>query len=141
MEDKPRTLLRLSDTQLDLADPADDIRHFKVADSADDEIGHVKDLFIDDIEKRVRFLEVVSGGFLGIGETEFLIPVDVITGIKNKTVRVNRTRDHVAASPLYDPKLTDERSRDEYYRNVYGYWGVSPFWVAGYAYPSFPAYP
>ena len=141
MQEHPRTLLRLSDTDLDLADPADDIRGHDVVDSAGEDVGRVEDLLIDDVEKRVRFLEISSGGFLGLGAQKFLIPVDAITGVEKKTVRVSRTRDHLAAAPLYDPKLTDERLRNGYYQRLYGYWGVVPYWGAGYAYPSFRSYP
>jgi len=63
------------------------------------EVGHVDELLIDDTEKRVRFLRVAAGGFLGIGGQKFLIPVDAITAIAPDTVRVDRSRDHVAAAP------------------------------------------
>ena len=83
------TLVRLSDTELTVADPAADIRDRLVVDRYGEEIGEVDDLLIDDRDKRVRFLEVASGGLLGIGETKFLIPVEAITTISDETVYVN----------------------------------------------------
>jgi sporulation protein YlmC with PRC-barrel domain len=63
--EKTAMLVRLSDTELTVADPAADMRNRKVVDRDGEEIGEVDDLLIDAPEKRVRFLEVASGGFLG----------------------------------------------------------------------------
>src|SRR5258705_3370332 len=113
------TLLRLSDTGLTIADPAQDVRGLHVVDSAEQDVGRVEDLLIDDAEKKVRFLLVGSGGFLGLGEKQVLIPVDAITKITNDRVHINRARDHVASGPAYDPKLEDERLH-AHYSDVYG---------------------
>jgi sporulation protein YlmC with PRC-barrel domain len=59
------TLVRLSDTELTMADGADDIRGRDVVDISGEELGEVDDLLIDDGERKVRFLEVASGGFPG----------------------------------------------------------------------------
>src|SRR5690606_41386570 len=93
------TILRLSDTDLVLSQPDEDVRGRKVIDADGNDIGHVDDLMIDDREKKVRFLRVASGGFLGIGRTKVLIPVDVIQKITRDTVQIDRTREHVAGSP------------------------------------------
>lgn len=131
------TLHKLSDTNLTVADPAEDIRGLKVVDRQGDEIGHVDDLLIDDRETKVRFLRIASGGFLGLGETKFLVPVDAITRVRDDTVFVDQTREHVAGGPHYDPDLADQ----DYYGNIYGYYGYAPYWGAGYIYPGFPYYP
>ena len=56
-------------------------------------------------ERRVRFLDVASGGFLGIGQDMTLIPVDAITAITEDEVRIGQTRENVADAPAYDPEL------------------------------------
>jgi sporulation protein YlmC with PRC-barrel domain len=130
-------LLKLSDTDLTLSDPSQDIRGRKVADSHGHEIGEIDDLVIDNQEKRVRFLRVASGGFLGLGAQKFLIPIDAVTRIDKDTVQINRAREHVASAPAYDPKLVLDESHVDH---LYGYWGYAPFWAAGYTYPGFPFY-
>ena len=65
MTDATATLVRLGDTELTLADGADDIRDRTVFDRNGDEIGRIDGLIIDEDERRVRFLQVASGGFLG----------------------------------------------------------------------------
>lgn len=135
-------LLRLSDTDLTVANPAEDIRGRRVVDKDGEDIGEVDDLLIDEPESRVRFLEVASGGFLGLGETQFLIPVEAITRISEDTVFVNQTRQQVAGTPPYDPDLINEEVGEEsYYGRVYRHYGYPPYWGPGYVYPPYPYYP
>ena len=96
-------LVRLSDTALTIANPAEDIRGRAVVDRDGEDIGEVEDLLIDAYEKRVRLLEVASGGFLGLGKTKFLLPVEAITRISDDTVYVNQTRQYIAGAPPLQP--------------------------------------
>jgi sporulation protein YlmC with PRC-barrel domain len=136
-EKQNSTLLRLSETNLTVLDPSEDVRGLTVLDRDNEEIGQVDDLLVDDGEHKVRFLEVSSGGFLGLGARTFLIPVDAITRIHNDHIHIDQTREHVAGAPEYDPKVVRERN---YYEEVYGHYGYSPYWGPGYAYPAFPLY-
>jgi sporulation protein YlmC with PRC-barrel domain len=135
--DEKTMMVKLSDTTLVFTDRAQDIRGRTVVDSNREEIGEVDDLFIDQGEEKVRFLEVSSGGFLGLGETKFLIPVDAITGISENEVRIDKTRVHVAGAPRYSPELVDAR----FLTNMYDYYGYAPYWGRGYVYPPYPYYP
>jgi sporulation protein YlmC with PRC-barrel domain len=130
-------LLKLSDTELTLANADEDIRHRKVIDSDGQEIGTIDELIIDDHQKKVRFLRVAAGGFLGLGAQKFLIPIDAVARIDKQSVQINRTREHVAAAPAYSPELVPDQSHID---RLYGYWGFPPFWIAGYTYPGFPYY-
>lgn len=136
MSDTPNvSIVDLSDTDLTLADKYDDVRGRTVMDREGNEVGDVDGLLIDEDERRVRFLRVGSGGFLGIGEKKRLLPVDVIARVDDK-VHIDRTREDVAGSPEYDPELTEEETLP--YGDFYGYYGVAPFWYPGYAYPLYP---
>lgn len=126
------TLSKLSDTGKTVSNAAADIRGRKVKDKDGKDLGKVDDLLIDDQERKVRFLRVEHGGFLGVGETKSFIPVDAITKISDDEVQINHSRDHVAKAPRYDPELVDDKT---YYGNIYGYYGYMPFWGAGYGYP------
>jgi len=121
------TLHGLSDAQLTVAHPDEDVRGRKVLDKAGEEIGTVDDLMIDDNEKKVRLLLVASGGFLGIGETKFLIPIDAVTKITSDAVHIDRTREHVAGGPGYDPELIADPG---YWDGIYGYYGYASYWSA-----------
>lgn len=131
-DQKIPTLTKLGDTELTVADPAEDIRGHTVIDQAGEDIGTVDGLMIDDAERKVRFLQVAAGGFLGIGEKTFLIPVDAIVRIDGEQVRVDQTRERIVGGPAYEPDLAEQASALE---SSYGYYGYAPFWGAGYAYP------
>jgi len=123
-------LVRLTDADLMLADPSQDIRDRKVIDQHGDDIGHVSGLFVDKDEKKVRILEVAAGGFLGLGERHFLIPVEAVSSVEKDDVRINQTRERVGNSPPYDPKLTEVPKRD-LFDPYYGYYSYAPYWGGG----------
>jgi CBS domain-containing protein/sporulation protein YlmC with PRC-barrel domain len=136
MNETTARLVRLSDTNLTLAEQAEDIRGLKALDLAGEELGTVNDLFIDEQERKVRFLEVSSGGFLGLGATKFLLPVDAISRITPDVVHINQSRERVAGAPRYDPTLVEER----YASDVYSHYGYPPYWGEDYHYPPYPYY-
>ena len=129
------SLIKLSDSDRILADPAEDIRGRRVRDSDGDDLGKVDDLLIDEDEGKVRILRVEHGGILGLGATASFIPVDAVTDVTDDTVYVGASRDRVAGAPPYDPELLDGA---EYFNQLYGYYGYMPYWGAGYMYPGFP---
>jgi len=145
--EKTAKLVRLSDTELTVANPAEDIRDRTVVDRNGEDICEVEDLMIDAHEKRVRLLEVASGGFLGLGQTKFLLPVEAITRISDDTVYVNQSRQYIAGAPHYDPDLIQQEAGEKgysgergYYDDVYQYYGYPPYWPPGAVYPPYPYY-
>jgi sporulation protein YlmC with PRC-barrel domain len=120
-------LVKLGDTNLVLSDSSKDIRDRKVIDSDGNDIGHVSALFIDKEQRKIRFLQVGAGGFLGLGEREFLVPVEDINRITEDSVHIIHSREHVVQSPHYDPSLTTRRDND-YWNPYYGYYGYPPYW-------------
>jgi sporulation protein YlmC with PRC-barrel domain len=131
------TLKRLSDAHLTVSNADEDIRGRKVFDAGGDEVGEVSDLMLDEGSAKVRFMEVASGGFLGLGQTKVIIPIDTITRITEDEVHIEKSRDVVAAAPHYDPDLVPEN----YWADIYGYYGYQPYWMGGYVYPAYPYYP
>lgn len=134
MDTNRATLIKLSDTNLTPADPATDIRGRTVFDASGEEVGEVDDLLIDEKERHVRFLQVASGGFLGMGATKILIPVEAISRMDSAHVYIDQTREHLAEAPTYAPELVE----DHFYENLYTYYGYSPYWIGGGIYPGMP---
>ncbi|MFV9455351.1 PRC-barrel domain-containing protein [Rhodococcus sp. NM-2] len=130
--EKQPTLIDLDDTDLAFTDQLEDLRGRKVYDRDGDEIGQVDGLIVDERENTVRFLRIGSGGFLGLGKTARLIPVEAITGRDADKVHIDRTKETVAGSSPYDPELVET---PEYYGGLYGYYGYLPFWGARYISP------
>lgn len=126
MTDKQRPgLVRLGNSDLTLADTAEDVRGRGVLDRHGNEIGMIDSLMVDDRERRVRFLHVSSGGVLGIGDKTFMIPVESIAQIHGDHVHVDQTRDRIVQGPTYDPAMVEQ---PDYWENSYQYYGIAPFW-------------
>lgn len=135
MSDKKMTELRkLRDTGQTIAGGDKNIRGRDVKDRDGNGLGKVDDLLIDTEENKVRFLVIASGGFLGIGETKSFIPVDAVTEANSDEVHLDQQRDYVAGAPVYDPDLVEEQ---DFYQNIYSYYGYAPYWTPGYMYPAF----
>ncbi len=131
------TMIRLSDTDRTIPDPDEDIRGRRVVDRDGQQLGKVADLLIDDDAMRARFLVVEHGGILGIGSTQAFIPVESVTGIGADDVRVNTDAGTVAGAPGYDPEIA---VHPKYYEEVYGYYGVTPYWTVGPDSREYPGY-
>ena len=139
--DSKAILLKLSDSNLTVANPDEDIRGRQIVDRDGEDIGEIDDLLIDDRESKVRFMRVASGGFLGLGETKLMVPIDAVTRITDDAVHIDQTRERVARAPQYDPSLVDDSAwADPYWASTYGYYGYGPYWAPGYVYPPYPYY-
>ncbi len=109
-----------------------DVRGLRVEDEDGKEVGTVSDLVVDDLEKRVHFLVVERGGFLGLGARHTYVPVQAIASVTLDAVRISHPRGHVMAAPAYAPDLVDDRI---YHASIYDHYGYSPFSDKDYRYP------
>jgi sporulation protein YlmC with PRC-barrel domain len=116
-------LVRLSDSGLVLEDLAQDVRGLDVYDEDGDQIGTVEDIYADAEERKVRFLDVGAGGFLGLGERRFLIPVEAVSEVREDRVVVDQKRQRVADSPLFDADVVPQ---PPYQDELYKYYGYLP---------------
>jgi sporulation protein YlmC with PRC-barrel domain len=112
-------LIRLGDSDFVPANPEEDVRGKDVYDAQGQRIGSVGDLYIDRQEREVRFLEVGTGGFLGIGEKRFLVPVEAVTQVAEGWVSIEPDRTERVAGPApFDTKVapppTDDRRSDDH---------------------------
>ena len=127
-------LIALSDSDLVLDDPEQDIRGHSLRDESGRELGTIDDLLVDDRERKVRFMLVGVGGFLGVGEKTVIVPVDAIKSIDSDSVHVSESGEGVADAPGYDPNLLSDA---EYQRDVYDWYGYAGYWSPGYVYPTY----
>ena len=101
-------LVKLSDSKFRFEDPALDIRGLGVFNQTGKQMGSVEDLYIDPAMRKVRFLDVATRGFLGLGKKRFLIPVEVMVEIYEDGITVDQGRDKVSGSPLLGTKAVPE---------------------------------
>jgi len=124
------SLEKLSDAGLTLADTSQDTRGRLVVDCDGERLGHVSGIFIDVEHRKVRLLEMRAGGFLGIGERHFLIPIEAVRVVTADEVRVGETRDHILAAPVYDPTLVEPPTSASL-QSHYDHYGVTSTWSTG----------
>ena len=118
-------LVRLGDSGFVPANPEDDLRGKDVCDPHGQRMGSVEDLYVDRQEREVRFLEVGAGGFLGIGEGRFLVPVEAVTKVSEDRVTVEPDRTERVEGPApFDTKVrppsTHDRRNDDYASPPFG---------------------
>src|SRR5664279_113062 len=131
------TLSRLRDNAKTVSSSDQDIRGRMVKAKDGQDLGKIEGLMIDNVEHRVRFMEVATGGFLGFGEQKSFIPVETITRITADEVHIDRTRAHVAGAPNYDPAVvTDDAGYFFSLYPYYGYAGYMGFFPTTTGYPS-----
>lgn len=124
--------MRLIDTDETVAQRVSDIRGRRVLDKDGQALGKSDALLLDEEDQKIRFIEVASGGFLGLGQAKSIFPVDAITEITDQDVHINQTAGHVGGAPAYDPALVDQLP---FWEDTYGYYGILPYWSPAYAYP------
>ena len=114
-------LTKLSEVDLLLEEPWQDIRGLEVYDVNGEQIGGVEDLYVDRDSRLPRFLEVSAGGFLGIGKKHFLIPIEEVSReMGADRVTVNQPRNKVVESPDFDP---DDVANPDIQRAIHAYYG------------------
>lgn len=123
--EKSPTLSRLRDNEKTVSGSDQDIRGRMVKDKDGQDLGKIEGLMIDDVEHKVRFMEVATGGVLGFGGRKSFIPVEAITLITADEVHIDRTREHVAGAPPYDPTVVSEDAR--YFFGLYPYYGYGAY--------------
>lgn len=119
-------LERLRDSSLSLAKGERDLRNLTVVDPDGEEIGTVQALYVDTVERKVRFLDVRGGGLLGVGDAAWLIPVEAIHHVRDDRVRVGQSRKHIEQGPAYDPRLVTDEG---YWAGLSGWYGYPPYWL------------
>jgi PRC-barrel domain len=116
-----RTLSRLRDVGRTVSSPDEDIRGRLVRDEGGRNLGRIKGLLIDDVAREIRFMEVASGGFLGLGERTSFISVSAITRVTDTDVSISRTGALAAGASRYDPDVV--AVDPDYAENMYPYIG------------------
>jgi sporulation protein YlmC with PRC-barrel domain len=129
METRQPELATLSQGMSVLA--AENVQGFAVRDINNEQVGRVEDLVVDSEAGRVRFLDVVDDGILGlgIGRDHHLVPVDVVQDVAGDTVFLRASHNLVGLAP------TGRLSDGQYVNQVLRHFGCTPFWSRDYRAP------
>ena len=97
-----------------------DLIHRELLDPNDENIGFVRDLLIDEADWMVRFVHAMRGGFLGLDERHFLIPIEAVSYVGGGFVKTELSKEQVQGSPELDPNI---RLHPELRAEIYEYYG------------------
>ncbi|MHA6287682.1 PRC-barrel domain-containing protein [Maricaulis sp. CAU 1757] len=95
----------------------------KVVSTDGDDLGHIEELMIDPNSARVEYAVLSFGGFLGLGDKLFAIPLTEMTvDRKNERIVLNVEKERLKEAPGFDkdnwPDFADTTFRstiDQYY--------------------------
>src|SRR5215203_6345331 len=115
------TLTKLSELDLPLEEPWQDMRGLEVYDITDEQVGSVEDLYVDREVRLPSYLVVSAGGFLGVGKKHFVVPVEEVSrDVVKERVTVTVPKEKVLNSPEFHPdagvpNADLQRAIDAYY--------------------------
>ena len=118
-------LVRMGDSDFVPQNLEDDLRGKDVYDQEGQRVGCVDDLHVDCQEREVRLLEVDAGGFLGIGQKRFLVPVEAVVEVAEEWVAVEPGRTEKVGGPApflarVAPPPAGDRRADDHAAPPYG---------------------
>ncbi len=101
----PHELKHLSRSACHLVDPSEDVRGREVIDTDGQVIGTIEDLIFDQVDLRVRYLDVAAHDTAGLTADHRAVPVEAVTAIGPATVRIDRDRVDRGWRPPFRPRL------------------------------------
>lgn len=101
--------------------PHHELRQKSVFDSGVRHIGQVANLYVDD-NRDLRFVDVVTSGFLGLGKKHHLVPVEAITDESPGSVTLGVDQRSVESAPTSsNPQAGPDDELQRTIREHYGY--------------------
>jgi hypothetical protein len=111
------------------ATPQHDLRGQSVLDSSGRYLGYVANLYVDEDERQLRFVDVLTRGFLGLGRTHHLVPIEALIPAEEAqrlrmwgAIELQADRETVERSPTFpNPLAGPDPEFEEAIRQHYGY--------------------
>ena len=80
--------------------PHTELRLSRAFDSGGRYVGDVENLYVDD-DRELRFVDVVTSGFLGLGKKHHLVPVEAITNVSPGQLTLGVDQQAVESAPTF----------------------------------------
>lgn len=107
---------------------ASEVIGMNVKSVSDQKIGDIKDLGIDLPAGRVTFAILGAGGFVGVGEKDYVLPPNAFTlGSDKKSLVSDMDKEKLKNSPQFNNNWTQLSDR-RFAAQIYQYYGKQPYW-------------
>jgi len=104
----------------------------KIMNTEGEQLGTIKDLMIDLDEAQIAYVVLSFGGFLGLGDKLFAIPLEALTFIaEDETVILDVDKEVLRNAPGFDKDHWPDEAQYEagWLLDIYAYYGYSPYWM------------
>ena len=104
----------------------------RVVNPAGEPLGTIKELMIDPDDGQVAYVVLSFGGFLGVGDKLFAIPLDALMfGTDEHTVVLDVDKEVLKDAPGFDKDHWPDNAQYEagWLLDIYEYYGYSPYWM------------
>lgn len=104
----------------------------RVVNTAGEPLGNIKELMIDPDDGQVAYVVLSFGGFLGVGDKLFAIPLEALMfGTDEHTVVLDVDKEVLKDAPGFDKDHWPDNAQYEagWLLDIYEYYGYSPYWM------------
>lgn len=93
----------------------------------DENIGEIQDLMINLQNGQIEYAVLSFGGFLGIGDKYFAIPVEALKySTKNREITLDINKETLKNAPGFDKDNWPTEASPEFIQSVYKHYGFEP---------------
>jgi hypothetical protein len=105
----------------------------RVENPKGENLGRIESMRLDLDEGRILYAVLSFGGFLGVGDKLFPVPVEALMFKTNEHGRVTKVvfeadKERLKNAPGFDKDSLPNRSDRSFDASVYTYYGYSPYW-------------
>ncbi len=104
----------------------------KVVNTEGEQLGSIKELMIDLDDGQIVYVVLSFGGFLGLGDKLFAIPLEALTfDTEDHTVLLDLDKEVLKSAPGFDKDHWPDNAQYEagWLLDIYEYYGYSPYWI------------
>jgi hypothetical protein len=110
-----------------------DVLGCKVENSKGENLGKIESLMLDLSEGRILYAVLSFGGFLGMGDKLFPVPVEALSFRTDEKGKMQRAifdvdKETLKNAPGYDRDQLPNWSDRTYATQVYSHYGYTPWW-------------
>src|SRR6266545_7966393 len=104
----------------------------KVVNAKGEQLGSIKELMIDLDDGQIAYVVLSFGGFLGLGDKLFAIPLEALTfDTGEHTVILDLNKEVLRNAPGFDKDHWPDNAQYEagWLLDIYEYYGYLPYWM------------
>lgn len=108
-----------------------------VINRAGENLGDIKDIMIDTTSGSVAYVVVSFGGFLGIGDKYFAIPMEAFhIDRESENFVLDVAKEKLQNAPGFDKDNWPNSADRQFLTDIHSYYGYKPYWERERAYSS-----